>query len=56
MQTPFDNNVDVRGFLKSQKSLIKSGVVVFYSSYKLMGLKVNYLLYLKIFLIIANKE
>ena len=43
-------------FLASQKPLIMSGIVVFYSSYRLMELKVNFLFYLKIILIIVNKE
>ena len=43
-------------FLISQKSLIKSGIVVFCSSYKLMVLKVNFLLYLKMILIIVKKR
>ena len=59
IEAAFDNNptVDVRGvFLTSEMPLIKSGIVVFYSSYKLMGLKVNYLPYLKIVFIIVSKD
>ena len=43
-------------FLTHQKPLIKSGIVVFYSSYKLIGLKVSYLPCLKIIFVIVNKE
>ena len=57
IQTAFDNNptIDVY-FVTYQKPLTKPGIEVFYSSYKLMGLKVNYLPYLKIIFIIVNKE
>ena len=44
-------------FLTSQKLLIlKSGIVTFHSSCMHMGLKVNYLPYLRITFIIVNKE
>ena len=51
IQATFDNSptADMRGvFLDISKD--------FYSSYKLMWLKVNYLPYLKIIFIIVNKE
>ena len=43
-------------FLIYQKVLIKSGIVVFYSSYRYMGLKVNNLPDLNIIFIIVNKK
>ena len=62
IQTAFDNNpaVDVRGvfldFLTSQKPLIKSGTLPFYSNQKLMALMVSYFLCRKTILKNVNKE
>ena len=59
IQTAFDNNatVYVRGvFLDISKAFDKVCMVVFYSSYKLIGLKIDYFHYLKIIFIIVNKD